>query len=264
MGDAKHISVRPITSAQAREAVQRLHYSGKYVNNSQIHVGVFWAGKIEGVIQLGPPMKRINVLTLVAGSDASTMLEINRMAFSSLLPRNSESRALGVVCRLLRKRRPKLEWLLSFSDATQCGDGTIYRASGFVLTQIKENDQLWRLPGGSVFTVMALRSGCAARRELALKHRILDTGQSPVALLRKIRAAKLVGYQLRYIYFLNPEARQRLTVPVLPFSAIGKAGAGMYKGIKRATSIGADAPADQAGEGGSQPTVALHSNAGAI
>ena len=40
------------------------------------------------------------------------------------------------------------------------------------------------------------------------------------------------GYQLRYMYFINPEARQRLTVPVLPFSKIEELGAGMYKGEK--------------------------------
>lgn len=42
----------------------------------------------------------------------------------------------------------------------------------------------------------------------------------------------LEGYQLRYVYFLNPEAKNRLTAPILPFSDIEKMGAGMYKGIK--------------------------------
>lgn len=32
-----------------------------------------------------------------------------------------------------------IEWVVSFADATQCGDGTIYRASGFLLTGIREN-----------------------------------------------------------------------------------------------------------------------------
>ena len=41
------------------------------------------------------------------------------------------------------------------------------------------------------------------------------------------------GFQLRYIYFLDPTARDRLTVPILPFSEIERRGAGMYKGIKR-------------------------------
>ena len=42
----------------------------------------------------------------------------------------------------------------------------------------------------------------------------------------------LPGYQLRYIYFLDPKARENLTVPVIPFSKIDEIGAGMYKGEK--------------------------------
>ena len=38
----------------------------------------------------------------------------------------------------------------------------------------------------------------------------------------------------RYIYFLNPAARQRLTVPILPFSKIDEMGARMYKGVSYA------------------------------
>jgi hypothetical protein len=53
----------------------------------------------------------------------------------------------------------------------------------------------------------------------------------------------LQGYQLRYIYFLDPTARQRVTVPILPFSEIERLHAGMYKGqpISRAASIEGDA-----------------------
>ena len=42
----------------------------------------------------------------------------------------------------------------------------------------------------------------------------------------------LEGWQLRYIYFIDPECRKRLTVPEIPFSKIDEIGAGMYKGEK--------------------------------
>lgn len=41
-----------------------------------------------------------------------------------------------------------------------------------------------------------------------------------------------VGYQLRYIYFIDKSCKEKLTVPILPFSEIDKIGAGMYKGEK--------------------------------
>ena len=60
--------------------------------------------------------------------------------------------------------------------------------------------------------------------------------------------------------FLDPSARERLTVPILPFSEIDRRGAGMYKGQSRAASIDGDAPGVQPGEGGSTPTAALQTN----
>lgn len=42
----------------------------------------------------------------------------------------------------------------------------------------------------------------------------------------------LAGFQLRYIYFIDKECRNNLTVPEIPFSKIDEVGAGMYKGEK--------------------------------
>lgn len=35
---------------------------------------------------------------------------------------------------------------------------------------------------------------------------------------------------MRYLYFLNPKARERLTVPCIPFKQIAEMGASMYRG----------------------------------
>ena len=40
------------------------------------------------------------------------------------------------------------------------------------------------------------------------------------------------GFQIRYIKFIDTAWADRLTVPVLPFSALDEAGARMYKGKK--------------------------------
>ena len=244
---AKDIVVRPITSAAARQIVARFHYSGKSVQNSQLHFGVFLDGKCLGAMQFGPPMDRRKLLPLVEGTGWNGMIELNRMAFADALPRNSESRALGVALRMMRKAYPHLEWVVSFADGTQCGDGTIYRAAGFVLTQIKNNSTLWIGPAGDVVANMTLTKG---------KH-ILESGGKASMDVYKARGYKpLPGFQLRYLYFLNPAARERLTCPVLPFSAIDAAGARMYRG-QRARSTDSGAPGDQPGGGGATPTRAL-------
>lgn len=65
------------------------------------------------------------------------------------------------------------------------------------------------------------------------------------------------GFQLRYIYFLDPSARERLTVPIIPFSEIDRRGAGMYRGKPRVRSVDSDTPASQPESGGANPTRTL-------
>lgn len=267
---AKAIEVRPISSKDANAVMRRLHYSGKVVSNSQLHLGVLLRGKLEGAMQFGPSLDKRKMLGLVEGTRWDGFLELNRMAFSERLPRNSESRAIGVAMRLIRKHYPQVEWVISFADGTQCGDGTIYRASGFLLTGIKVSRDLARLPSGEVVHSMTLKSSpLQPRAELGGRSfaDVSKGGASWSAYLKAAKAEVVPGFQLRYVYPLKPGVRERLTVPILPFSEIEKAGARMYRGQRPeescAESIAADAPRDQQGEGGSTPTSALHPSAAA-
>lgn len=210
----------PISRADGDKLVERFHYSHRVVMNTQLHLGVFIDGRAEGIMQFGPSMDKRKLVTLVQGTEWCGFIELNRMAFGPALPRNSESRALGVAMRLLRKTYPQLEWVVSFADGTQCGDGTIYRASGFVLTHIGKNASLYRLPDGTARCKSTFTQG----------PHILQTGGASIKTLTDAGAVKLPGFQLRYLYFLNPAARARLTVPVIPFDEIDRAGARMYLG----------------------------------
>ena len=222
MTSAKDIVVKPITKAAADALVKRVHYSGAVVLNSQLHLGVFLDGRLEGAMQFGPPIDKRKVQGLVEGTAWNGFIELNRMAFSERLPRNSESRAIGVAMRLIRKHYPHLSWVLSFADGSQCGDGTIYRASGFVLTGIKPNRSAWRNEDGHVVSRITMEKD---------KHTV--RGKAGMAAYRELGYKPIEGFQLRYIYFLDRSARERLTVPEIPFAQIEQVGAGMYKGVSR-------------------------------
>lgn len=225
MSSAKALRVAPITSSDAREIVRKLHYSGKVCQNSIIHLGVFAGDSLLGAMQFGTPIDKRRTIPLVQGTRWRGMLELNRMAFSDVLPKNSESRALSVALRMIRKQYPFIEWILSFADACQCGDGTIYRASGFLLVQIKKNSTLLRMPDGRIEAGKTLD----------------DRPGRGVSYWKRQGAKPLEGFQIKYIRFLNPAARSRLTVPVLPYSALDEAGARMYRGLRAKHS--GDAPA---------------------
>ena len=250
MGDAKRLIVKPISASDASKIVKALHYSGKVVQNSQLHLGVFLDGKCGGAMQFGPSLDKRKMLGLVTGTLWNEFIELNRMAFADWLPRNGESRAIAYAFRWMRKQYPHIKWCVSFADGTQCGDGTIYRASGFVLTGIKENNQIWEAPTGEVFCDTSLRPGIGAKasrdkanavisRTTTTKgNHILETGASSMKQYKDAGWKPKQGFQLRYIYFIDPTCKEQLTVPILPFSEIDRRGAGMYKGKPRVTSAG--------------------------
>ena len=138
MGRAKEIVMRVIPTKVATPFMKAHHYSGKVVNNSTLHFGVFLDGNLHGVMSYGPSLDKSKIIGLVKDTGWNEFLELNRMAFDSYLPRNSESRAISMSLRLIKKYAPQIKWVISFADACSCGDGTIYRASNFVLTGIKE------------------------------------------------------------------------------------------------------------------------------
>jgi hypothetical protein len=166
-------------------------------------------------MQFGSSLDKRKVQGLVKDTGWNDFLELNRMAFSNLLPRNSESRCIAIAMQLIKKHYPNIQWIISFADGCQCGDGTIYRASGFVLTSIKRNTgQRIDEKTGEVFSQVTFSA-----------HRPNDKDYWKTL-------KKLDGFQFRYIYFIDKKKEQDLTVPVLPFSKIDELGAGMYKGKK--------------------------------
>lgn len=270
MGRAKDIIVKPISASDANRIVRTLHYSGKVVNNSQVHLGVFLDGKCGGALQFGPSLDKRKLMGLVKGTQWNEFIELNRMALADWLPRNGESRAIAIAMRLLKKHYPWLKWVVSFADGTQCGDGTIYRASGFVLTGIKENDQIWEAPSGERFSRTSLTDGRSKQQQQQQqaaaiisrtthtkgKH-ILNSGASSMAAFKEAGWRPKSGFQLRYLYFLAPTARERLTVPILPFSEIERRGASMYRGEKRPVGETVSRSAIQPEIRGSTPTAGL-------
>jgi hypothetical protein len=267
VGDAKFIIVKPIDRKEADALVKRIHYSGKVVNNSQLHLGVFIAGKLEGAMQFGPSLDKEKIQGLIRNTHWNGFIELNRMAFSERLPRNSESRALSVALRLLKKHAPHIEWVITFADGAQCGDGTIYRAAGAWLTGIKKNNQTWAAPTGDVFSRMALTDKTSKQQQQQarkivsrvsmIKGANAVTGGATMAPYIEAGFTPIPGFQLRYILPLVPGLKERATFTILNYSEIEARGAGMYKGNKISRPKQATS-GDHLDSGGAAPTRTLH------
>jgi hypothetical protein len=236
MGKAKDVIIKVIPSKIANEFIRKHHYSGKVVNNSSLHFGAFLDGKLHGVMSYGASLDKSKIIRLVEGTKWNEFLELNRMAFDEYLPKYSESRCIAQSIRLIRKNAPHIKWIISFADGCSCGDGTIYRASNFVLTDIKKNEGLYLLPSGEVIHQLTLQSSPKQPRPELGGKCLYDVSGGTYSIKNWIAltgAAPKEGYQLRYIYFIDKTYKDKLTVPIIPFSKIDEIGAGMYKGEKR-------------------------------
>ena len=231
MSKVKDIRLKLIPSKIANRFVKKWHYSGKVVPKSNLHFGCFLEGGLHGVLSYGSPMDIRKSIKMVEGTGWNEMIELNRMAFDDYLPKNSESRCISISIKLIKKNAPHIKWILSFSDATQCGDGAIYRASGFVLTSVKKNTAIYEFPDGfKVASNVLTSNNMSTNKKLAKKYGAQLTGGASVKPFKDVGAKLLPGFQLRYIYLIDKSCK--LTVPVIPFEKIDEVGAGMYKGEK--------------------------------
>ena len=211
MGRAKEIILKVIPAKIANEFVKKHHYSGKVVPNSTLHFGCFLDGKLGGVMQYGPSINKKGTINLVENTGWNEFIELNRMAFSDYLPKYSESRCIAISIKLIKKNASQIKWIISFADGTQCGDGTIYRASGFKLVGIVDNTALRINP----------KTG-EAMHVIQAHHKKISSE------FRNWKPFK--GKQLKYIYLIDKS--MTISKEILSFSEIDKQGAGMYKGEK--------------------------------
>jgi len=223
MSRVKDIRLKVIPAKIANEFIRKHHYSGKVVPNSKLHFGAFLDGVLHGVLSYGSSLDKSKTIGLVEGTKWNEFIELNRMAFDEYLPKYSESRCIAISIKLIKKNAPHIKWVLSYADGCDCGDGVIYRASGFVLTIIKPNSDIYINEKGLKVHSMTIKSS---------KLLMSRYGNWKSALFAKFgRCEKIKGNQLRYIYLIDKTCK--ITVPILPFSKIDEMGAGMYKGKKR-------------------------------
>jgi hypothetical protein len=211
VGEAKKIILRTISSQIANRFVKRYHYSKKVVPNSNLHIGCFLKNELHGVLSFGPSINKKGTKNLVKGTKWNEFIELNRMAFDEILPKNSESRCIAIAIKLIKRNAPHIKWIVSFADGTSSGDGCIYRACGFKLVGITKNTALRKNPiTGKVIHIIQ-----AHHLKISKEFRTWQP---------------LEGVQFKYVYLIDKKSQ--LNVPIIPFKKIKELGLEMYKGKK--------------------------------
>lgn len=213
MTSARDVRLVPVTRAEASCCVRAWHYSRKPYSKSVLHIGAMLDGRLCGVMSWGPGVDTRKLIGLIPGTPWDGYLELNRMAFSPALPRCSESRALSVCVRAMRRHAPWLRWLVSFADGAQSGSGTIYRAAGWTLTQARENATLWRDAHGAVVSTVGVRTSGRLRRMLGGRD------------VRRAGCERLVGQMRRYMLAMTDDARVAVAAMRIEYADTSTGGA---------------------------------------
>jgi hypothetical protein len=141
------LEVRPIPILAVRRLVERYHYLHSLPGGTRLAFGVFLSSRLLGTLTLG--VGPLNAYSLVEGATPDNCLTLTRLWLSDLLPRNSESRFLGVVLRAL-KRHTNLKFLVTYADPAQGHLGIIYQATGWLYTGLSEAMPLYEVGDGKL------------------------------------------------------------------------------------------------------------------
>lgn len=206
LGDDE-LSLAIIPKHQADAIIRAGHYSGSVCWASSFHFGVFEGDDVLGALQFGPLMNPASANSIVADSDSSTAIELNRMWLADDKPANTASRAIAWAIRIIRSQRPHVEWVQAFADE-RCGKfGAVYQAASFLYcgehsTTFYELDGEW------------FHKSAIGRRDKR------GWGVGPKITYFNANLGRAIPHtfrQFRYVRPLTRSARRRLLLPVLPY-----------------------------------------------
>lgn len=203
--------VQPVPFSVARRLLEREHYLHSFPGGTKLAFGAFLGTRLLGALTLGAGPAQ--AYALVEGATPDDCLTLSRLWLSDELPRNSESRFIGVVLRCLRKHT-NLKFLVSYADPAQGHMGTIYQATGWVYTGLSQATPLYDIGDGKQY------------HSRSLSHAF---GSHGIAHFQKHGVqVKLLPQQAkhRYLCFLDSAWRGRLKGPAMVYPKIGARDAG--------------------------------------
>ena len=125
----RDLAVKPIPAKAARQICQDKHYLRSYPGGAFLNFGVFVGDLLLGVVVLG--VGPTNVHRLFKDAQRREVACLARLWLDDRLGRNSESRVLGVVLRLLRREQSTLKALVAYSDPSVGHTGRSTGLPGF-------------------------------------------------------------------------------------------------------------------------------------
>jgi hypothetical protein len=124
----KLVEIKAQTASMLNEkwhrVLPKIHWSCIVRNTHRVCYAICFNEKPIGVAIWSSPVAQNRF------ADGKTMLELRRLALSDECPKNTASRVISIMIKLIRKKFPQLTRLISYQDCTE-HTGTIYKAAGW-------------------------------------------------------------------------------------------------------------------------------------
>ena len=114
---------QPSESREVREWIMKHHYTRTAPPGYRVALEFIEGDERVGAMLLGRPTSR--------ELNAGVWLELTRMFFIDEAPPNTESRALAMMRRWVRRWMPEVRALIAYSDPAAGHTGTVYRADNW-------------------------------------------------------------------------------------------------------------------------------------
>lgn len=207
----KALKVCPVMPSVVKLMIESEHYLHSMPGGVLRCFGVYLDGELVGAVTFTSGARQGHRLLSAARPQDVTTL--SRLYLSDELPKNSESRVLSVVLKVLRRETP-VKLILSYADPAVGHMGTIYQASGWTYLGQTEPNTYVDLGDGKLLHPRSVYNRFGSN---AIGH-LRATG---------IRATRRrVGGKHRYAYVLDPAWRWRLRGVVRPYPRTQGAGHG--------------------------------------
>ena len=199
---ARNVEVRLLSPQVARVLLEQHHYLHSMPGATRLCFGVFVREELLGVCTLGAGS--INGFRLVDGATRADVWTLSRLWLDDRLPRNCESRVLGVVLRTLR-RYTQVKAVLAYADPAAGHRGTVYMGAGWCY--LGPSGALPRLDLGD-----GIPRHCRSVGSIYGTHSVAYLRSRGVVVSQVPQPPKH-----RYVVFVDRSWQGRLLPPVLPY-----------------------------------------------
>jgi hypothetical protein len=231
--DPRAYSIDVIGHADAAAFVAQHHYLASYPA-AQIAVGLFGRGaRLEGVAVFARPATDAVITAHTGFKDPAQGTVLARLILTDSVPQNGESLFVSRAFRVLRRERPAIEAVVSYSDPQTGHIGTVYQALSGAHRAVTRPRTVLRLGGTTISgrTISKIRSldcGHAGAIDQLVRSGLPAPGaaEHPAAWLERMQRERLLIRHRQdglyaYCFELTREARRRgRALPRLPYPKV--------------------------------------------